>query len=95
MALLARDACETASNGTGFAVFSLFFPNYRHLAGEAAVLEQVLSQEPGLAPHRIDAGGMTAFQKFFDPPPHAEPWPWLSWSETGFALNEAAPSKRA
>jgi len=90
VALIARNLIEAGGDGAKLPVFSLLFDHYRDLADEVALLEDVLRQERGLVAHRIPAGDMVAFRIFFDPPPHAEPWPWLSWSETDFALEDAA-----
>ncbi len=72
---------ETAGAQGPLATISLVYDRMRVLARERPMIEGLARGGIGMEPHFIVGDGFLNFDRYADPVPHDEPWPWLSTAE--------------
>lgn len=95
VALLALDCLAEREPAAPLSAFSLLYSELRVLSREREVISRILDEHPRLRPVPIVADHLLDFGTFADPPPHEEPWPWLSAAQLEVALAKAAAGEQA
>ena len=88
--MLAKQALGERCGHESLHTISLVYDRMRVLARERSLIERLTRDHDGMVPHYVEGDGLLNFDCYADPPPHDEPWPWLSAAEVECARTDVA-----
>jgi asparagine synthase (glutamine-hydrolysing) len=90
VSLLALEAVAAGAAAGPLHTISLVYDRMRVLSRERPLIEGLTRGRQAAVAHAIEGDGLLDFDCYAEPPPHDEPWPWLSAAGVERARVEAA-----